>query len=125
MGQYGLAQEQELAEEIVITGSRMRGVEPVGSTVTTLGRDEIENSGQVTLDRILQDLPQVIDVGFSENSRAQTAGNGNATWSNSINLRGLSPYGTLILTGGTLNRTSLAPGATCLTVSPRLSCIAG
>lgn len=107
--QNTLAQE---ISEVIVTGSRITGVAPVGATVTTLTRDEIENSGQVTLDRMIQDLPQVIDVGFSENSRAQTAGNGNATWSNSINLRGLSPYGTLILTDGhrmTTNGRAISP----------------
>src|SRR5690606_22129727 len=70
------------------------------ATVTTLGREEIEASGQVTLDRIIQEVPQVLDLGFSENSRAQSGGNGNATWSNSINLRGLGPFSTLIISDG-------------------------
>ena len=99
-------------ETIVVTGSRIAGVAPVGATVTTLGRAEIENAGQVTLDRMIQDLPQVLDLGFSENSRAQSGGNGNATWSNSINLRGLSPFSTLIITDGhrmTTNGRAISP----------------
>src|SRR5687767_12283635 len=63
------ATEEEELQEVVITGSRIAGVAPVGATVTTLGREEIEGSGQVTLDRLIQDLPQVFDIGFSENSR--------------------------------------------------------
>ncbi len=97
-------EEPEAADEqagtIVVTGSRITGVAPVGATVTTLGREEIEASGQVTLDRIIQEVPQVLDLGFSENSRAQSGGNGNATWSNSINLRGLGPFSTLIISDG-------------------------
>jgi iron complex outermembrane recepter protein len=37
----------EPAGEIIVTGSRVRGEAPVGSTVTTLGRQEIEQSGAV------------------------------------------------------------------------------
>ncbi len=99
-------------EAIVVTGSRIAGVAPVGSTVTTLGRDDIVNSGQVTLDRVIQELPQVFDLGFSDTSRAQNGGNGNATWSNSINLRGLGPYSTLIITDGhrmTTNGRAISP----------------
>jgi iron complex outermembrane receptor protein len=99
-------------EAVVVTGSRIQGAAPVGATVTTLGRDEIENAGQVTLDRMIKELPQVLDLGFSETSRAQSAGNGNATWSSSINLRGLSPYATLIITDGhrmTTNGRAISP----------------
>ncbi|MEL1251330.1 TonB-dependent receptor domain-containing protein [Aurantiacibacter gilvus] len=87
-------------ETIVVTGSRIAGVAPVGATVTTLGRQEIEASGEVTLDRMIRELPQVLDLGFSENSRGQSGGNGNATYSNSINLRGLGPFSTLIISDG-------------------------
>jgi iron complex outermembrane receptor protein len=107
----GANQDQEL-EAVVVTGSRIEGVAPVGATVTTLGREEIEDSGQVTLDRMIKELPQVLDLGFSETSRAQSAGNGNATWSSSINLRGLSPFATLIISDGhrmTTNGRAISP----------------
>jgi iron complex outermembrane receptor protein len=104
--------EKKDEQPIVVTGSRISNVAPVGATVTTLDRDEIENAGQVTLDRMIQELPQVLDIGFSENSRAQNAGNGNATWSNSINLRGLGPFATLIILDGhrmTTNGRAISP----------------
>ncbi|MCB5425933.1 TonB-dependent receptor [Altererythrobacter sp. CC-YST694] len=85
---------------IIVTGSRIQGVAPVGATVTTLGRAEIEQAGTITVDRMIKELPQVFDLGISENSRAQAGGNGNATWGNSINLRGLGPFSTLIITDG-------------------------
>jgi iron complex outermembrane receptor protein len=87
-------------ETIVVTGSRIQGTAPVGATVTTLGRAEIEQAGTITVDRMIKELPQVFDLGISENSRAQAGGNGNATWGNSINLRGLGPFSTLIITDG-------------------------
>ncbi len=94
-----LAQDGSI-DEIVVTGSRIEGATPVGATVQVLDRETIENSGTVTLDRMIRELPQVFDLGFSENSRAQSGGNGNATYSNSVNLRGLGPFSTLIMMDG-------------------------
>lgn len=85
---------------ITVTGSRIRGVAPVGSPLTQIGRDEIELSNAVTTDRILRDLPQVFDLGVSENSRGQSGGSSNITYGNSVNLRGIGPYATLVLVNG-------------------------
>ncbi|MGC1270367.1 MAG: hypothetical protein WA842_07215, partial [Croceibacterium sp.] len=46
---------------IVVTGSRVRGEAPVGSTVIALGRAEIEASSAVTVDRMIKEVPQVFD----------------------------------------------------------------
>ncbi|RYY26651.1 MAG: TonB-dependent receptor [Sphingomonadales bacterium] len=86
--------------EIIVTGSRLRGAAPVGSSVTTLGRAEVELAGAVTTDRLIQQLPQVFDLGVSENSRGQGGGSGNIAYGNTINLRGIGPYATLILVDG-------------------------
>jgi len=98
--------------EIIVTGSRVRGEAPVGSTVTTLGRKEIETSSQVTVDRMIKEIPQVFDLGVSENSRGQSGGSGNITYGNSVNLRGIGPYATLVLVDGhrvTNNSRSIDP----------------
>ncbi|MEA3003064.1 MAG: iron complex outerrane recepter protein [Sphingomonadales bacterium] len=87
-------------KDIVVTGSRLRAVAPVGSTVTSLGREDIATSGQVTLDRAIKELPQVFDLGVSENSRGQSGGSGNIVYGNSINLRGIGPNATLIIVDG-------------------------
>jgi iron complex outermembrane receptor protein len=86
--------------EVVVTGSRLRGAAPVGSSVIALGRDDLAASGAVTVDRIIKEIPQVFDLGVSENSRGQSGGSGNNTYGNSINLRGIGPYATLILVDG-------------------------
>ncbi|MDB5670363.1 MAG: TonB-dependent receptor [Alphaproteobacteria bacterium] len=86
--------------DIVVTGSRLRAEAPVGSTVTSLGRVELEQSGQVTIDRAIKELPQVFDLGVSENSRGQSGGSGNIVYGNSINLRGIGPNATLIIVDG-------------------------
>lgn len=101
------AQAQEAAAEaaeeddaIVVTGSRVRGEAPVGSSVIALGRSEIEESGAVTVDRMIKEIPQNFDLGVSENSRGQSGGSGNITYGNSVNLRGIGPYATLVLIDG-------------------------
>lgn len=92
--------EIEEGGAIIVTGSRVRGTAPVGSAVTALGRDAIETSAAVTTDRLIKEIPQVFDLGVSENSRGQSGGSGNITYGNSINLRGIGPYATLVLVDG-------------------------
>ena len=99
-GASAVTAEQAQAAEIVVTGSRVRGEAPVGSSVIALGRDQITASGAATVDRVIKEIPQVFDLGVSENSRGQSGGNGNNTYGNSINLRGIGPYATLILVDG-------------------------
>lgn len=100
------------ASEIIVTGSRVRGEAPVGSTVTTLGRAEIESSTAITVDRIIKEIPQNFDLGVSENSRGQSGGSGNIVYGNSVNLRGIGPYATLVMIDGhrvTYNSRSIDP----------------
>lgn len=85
---------------IIVTGSRLRGAAPVGSTVTSLTQSDIADSGAVTTDRLIKQIPQVFDLGVSENSRGQSGGNGNIAYGNSVNLRGIGPFATLILVDG-------------------------
>ncbi|MFM1885713.1 MAG: hypothetical protein RL026_870 [Pseudomonadota bacterium] len=97
---WASAAEDEVPEEIVVTGSRVRGAQPVGSAVTTVGRDEIDRAGQISTDRILKELPQNFDLGVSENSRGQSGGAGNIVYGNTVNLRGIGPYATLVIVDG-------------------------
>lgn len=92
--------EGDVGKDIIVTGSRVRGTAPVGSTVISLGRDDAIAGGAVTTDRLIKQIPQVFDLGVSENSRGQSGGSGNVTYGNSVNLRGIGPYATLILVDG-------------------------
>lgn len=92
--------EESEDTEIVVTGSRVRGAAPVGSAVISLGRETIENSAAVTTDRLIKEIPQNFDLGVSENSRAQSGGSGNIVYGNTVNLRGIGPYATLVLVDG-------------------------
>ena len=112
LAQDGAADDARGSSDIVVTGSRVRGEAPVGSTVTTLSTAEIASSGRVTIDRAIKELPQVFDLGVSENSRGQSGGSGNIVYGNSINLRGIGPNATLILIDGhrvTNNSRSIDP----------------
>ncbi|MFM6931000.1 MAG: TonB-dependent receptor domain-containing protein [Novosphingobium sp.] len=100
------------ADEIIVTGSRVRGEAPVGSTVISIGRAEIEASSAITVDRMIKEIPQNFDLGVSENSRGQSGGSGNIVYGNSVNLRGIGPYATLVLIDGhrvTYNSRSIDP----------------
>jgi iron complex outermembrane receptor protein len=94
------ADRDSILEEVIVTGSRIRNADPVGSEVISLTREDITASGAVTVDRIIKEVPQIFDLGVSENSRAQSGGAGNIVYSNSANLRGLGPYATLIIVDG-------------------------
>ena len=87
-------------DEIIVTGSRIRGAEPVGSTVITVSRQDIDLAAPVSTTALLQRLPQVFNLGVSENSRGQSGGSGNITYGSAINLRGLGPFSTLTLIEG-------------------------
>lgn len=86
-------------EEVVITGSRIRGVAPVGSALIAVTREEIVASGAVTTTQLLQQLPQVFNLGISESSRGQ-GGASNITYGSSVNIRGIGPFATLALVNG-------------------------
>lgn len=90
----------ESLDEIIVTGSRIRGAEPVGSTVTTVSRQDIELAAPVSTTALIQRLPQVFNLGVSESSRGQSGGSGNITYGSAINLRGLGPFSTLTLIDG-------------------------
>jgi len=92
--------QEAVGSDVIVTGSRVRGAAPVGSTVIALGREDAVAGGAVTTDRLIKQIPQVFDLGVSENSRGQSGGSGNVTYGNSVNLRGIGPYATLVLVDG-------------------------
>lgn len=102
MAAGGLAEAQVQAsqEDVVVTGSRMRGVAPVGSTVTSIDRAAVEASGAVTTTQLIQQIPQVFNLGISETSRGQSGGSNNITYGTTVNLRGIGPFTTLVILDG-------------------------
>lgn len=60
-------------QEIVITGTSLRGVAPVGSNLVSVGRDEIESTGAQTLQQILKTVPQITAAGNAGQGPAGTS----------------------------------------------------
>ncbi|MFT4089331.1 MAG: TonB-dependent receptor [Asticcacaulis sp.] len=105
--------------EVVVTGSRIRGVAPVGSNLISVTRDEFTKSAAVSTAELFKDVPQAINIGVNETNRGAQGGSGNITYVNSVNLRGIGPSATLTLldghrlpgsgTGGAYSDTSVVP----------------
>ena len=91
-------------EQVVVTGTRIRGVAPVGSTIISVGQEEIQNSGLASTAQILYDVPQVLSIGTGDSyigGSPQEQNNLNSVaFENSANLRGLGPQATLNLVDG-------------------------
>jgi iron complex outermembrane receptor protein len=86
--------------DIVVTGSRIRGVAPVGSALIQQSRVDLIASGATNTTQLVQNLPQVINQGVSEGSRSTSGGAGNITYSSGFNIRGIGPFATLTLLNG-------------------------
>jgi len=92
---------EQSVEQIVVTGSRIRGIEVVGSPVTALTREDIEQSSATTTTELLSQLPQVFNFGATDASFTSANNqNANRTFGNGINLRGLGTESTLTLLDG-------------------------
>src|ERR1700733_6425849 len=87
-------------QEIVVTGTLIRGTAPVGSSLIAVDQAQLQATGGNTVIDMLRDVPQVTNLGVSEGQRSGTGGATNITLGNSIDLRGLSPYATLTLLDG-------------------------
>ncbi len=87
-------------QEVVVTGTLIRNVAPVGSTLIAMDQEQLQQTGATSIADALRTMPQVDNLGVSDASRSGTGGAGNIVYGNSINLRGLSPFATLTLVDG-------------------------
>lgn len=94
------ANDGETGEEIIVTGTSIRGVPPVGSALISVGRDALEASDAINTAELLREVPQVLTLGVNDSSRTTSFGSKNIVYGNAINLRGVSPYATLTLLDG-------------------------
>ena len=86
------------ASEVVVTGTNISGVKPVGSEAVTLDRATILSTGVSNVADAVRTLPQVRNLGdFREGG---TQGSYNSQQGNAINLRGLGQQATLTLVDG-------------------------
>lgn len=87
-------------ETIVVTGSRIRGIAPVGSNVIAIGADKIAAEPVTSTNDLLRRVPQVVSLGANRNGGSAQNGAANATRGAGINLRGISTNATLLLVDG-------------------------
>jgi TonB-dependent Receptor Plug Domain len=88
-------------EEVTITGTHLRGEQPIGDHLISLGRDELNSSGAATVPDFLRTLPQAFGGGPSEDTHFfSEETHTNSGQGAGINLRGLGARATLVLIDG-------------------------
>ena len=97
-------------EDIIVTGTSISGVKPVGTEAIVITREDAEKTGHTTPAELLRTLPQVRTGEFDREGGASTISLQNAAGSNGVTLRGLTSTSstTLILVDG---RRTVGPGA--------------
>ena len=87
------------AEEIVVTGTRLRGAPPT-APVRIVDREEIERSGYSAVGDVIRSLPENFGGGANPGHIGAPAANENRTNASTVNLRGLGDGATLVLLNG-------------------------
>lgn len=98
----GDAEEEEALElqDVRVTGSRLnRPPSELSGNLIVLDRDDIRASGELTLARVLRQLPQNVNA-TNETYGSTLNGATNLTGASTVNLRGLGSESTLILIDG-------------------------
>src|SRR3569833_1187099 len=88
---------------IVVTGTRIRGVAPVGSDLLQLDSKALEKTGQLSTADILAKVPAVLTLGSGNTyagGASQNADLNAYSFNKSPNLRGFGPQATLSLVNG-------------------------
>ncbi|WP_243450910.1 TonB-dependent receptor [Sphingosinicella sp. CPCC 101087] len=85
---------------IVITGSRIRGVEAIGSNVIAVDQERIAQTPVLSTNDLLRRVPQVVSLGANRQGGTAQNGAANATRGAGINLRGIGTNATLLLYDG-------------------------
>ena len=104
-----MAQEADVIEEIIVTGSRIARDPNVGANVPvqSLTGEKIRLSGEVDLGEVLNDMPSLLGSNTSSNSLSGIFGSGQGELAGAsevgesiLQLRGLGVERTLVLVNG-------------------------
>lgn len=92
----------EDANEIVVTGTIIKGAAPVGSSIISVTATDIQKTGLLTTNDILKSIPQVSGIGLGEGATNVSTNNAglNISRANALNIRGLGIQATLTLLNG-------------------------
>lgn len=96
----GADEDRSQSSEIVVTGSRIRGVAPVGSNLISVGQEEVQKSGTTSTSDLLKQVPQLNALSYNAEGASGQNANANITRSTVPALRGLGPTATLVLIDG-------------------------
>lgn len=89
-----------MLEEVVVTGSHIRGAQNLSSPVISFDREDIEASGFATTQQFIQSLPQNLSS-ISDATSGSLNGGTDLTYDGAgVNLRGLGSDATLVLLNG-------------------------
>ena len=94
------AADESPAPDVIVTGSRIRGVRAVGSNVIAIDQTTIAQEPVTSTADLLRRVPQVISLGANRNGGSAQNGAANATRGAGINLRGIGTNATLLLYDG-------------------------
>lgn len=97
--------ETQALEEIIVTGTNIRGAVPIGNAIQTIGAQDIAESGRGTVAELLRELPVNFAGGVAQadNDRGgqdTASASANLTGGTGVNLRGLGALSTLVLIDG-------------------------
>ncbi len=88
------------SDEIVVTGTNIRGQAPVGSPLTVVTREDIAKSGYGRLEDYMETLTSNFSGSESEDSTGNFNVNNNLASGQAVDLRGLGAGATLVLVNG-------------------------
>lgn len=120
-------------EEVLVTGTHIRGPQELAAPTIVFTREDIENTGYARLESLFEELPQNFDsVSFDGvlGERMLGAGDNRADRAAGINLRGLGSGSTLTLLNGmrraaSVNGTSIDISLIPLSVIERVEIVTG
>ena len=123
--QGGEADDKEPDEEVVITGTRLKGYKPAAQVIS-IDREKIEKGGYTSLEDVFRRLPQnvssltgasVESSQFERNPGAFPANQLSGLGQVGLNLRGLGSASTLVLVNGRRRATSATGGGSFTDIS--------
>jgi outer membrane receptor protein involved in Fe transport len=87
-------------DDIIVTGTRIRGQAPIGSDLVVLGRRAIDDGGFTSTQAALQSLPSNFGGSQNEANTLNGVSGANFAFGSTVDLRGLGSDATLTLVNG-------------------------
>lgn len=99
----------EANNDIIVTGSRIRGAPPA-SPLVTISQEQMQNAGQRDLGEVIRSVPQNFNGGTNPQTGPRGSGSAGSTGASTLNLRGIGTDATLTLLNGHRLATNRAAG---------------